>query len=106
MNDNKIQNSTQLDTSTSNITIFLGWRANQDYEIDLSIFLLDKNGHANNDKHFLYYNKKEGADGAIKLLDNNVNDASATISLDDLHSNSPEIDKIGWCLILTYYLDI
>lgn len=84
------------------IAISLGWDLNRtnngvDFDLDASVFLLNKNSKLITDNHFIFYNNLISPDRAVKHTGDNLTGAGEgddeTIEI-NLQKVSPEVDKI------------
>ncbi|MCD8493991.1 MAG: TerD family protein [Alphaproteobacteria bacterium] len=68
-------NITEKDPALKKIMIGCGWDLNtfqgEDMDVDVSIFLLDKNEQTREDEDFIFYNSPEGCNGAVKHTGDN-----------------------------------
>lgn len=51
------------------VAIGLGWEVNQNgqsYDVDASVFMLDKNNKVSDEKYFVFYNNLQSLDGSLK----------------------------------------
>lgn len=91
------------DPGLNNIGIGLGWDVKQfdggnDFDLDASVFLLDKNGVCQNDTDFVFYNNLVSTDGSVVHEGDNrtgVGDGDDEKILVDLSKVSPSVDKIA-----------
>lgn len=87
----------------NNIGIGLGWDVKQfdggtDFDLDASVFLLDKNGVCQNDLDFIFYNNLVSTDGSVTHEGDNrtgAGDGDDEKILVDLSKVSPAIEKIA-----------
>ena len=63
-------NLTEKDPALRNVLLGAGWDLNafnaDALDLDLSLFLLNKNGQTRHDPDFIFYNQPEGLEGGIK----------------------------------------
>lgn len=87
-----------------NVTIGLGWETNKyvgshDFDLDASVFLVNKNGQVSPDENFVFYNNKTSADGSVVHSGDNRSGGS-TDSIEeeiklDFSKISDRVDKIA-----------
>ena len=93
---------TKSNPALNNVLIGLGWDTKeydggQGYDLDASLFLLNKEGRCEEDRDFIFYNNKVSSDGSINHLGDNRtgdgegDDEQITVKLSQV---KPEIDKI------------
>lgn len=95
ISDNKITkgddiNLTAKDPTMNNIVVGVGWTLNafdaDSLDLDISCFLLNKDGKTRVDEDFVFYNNMEGCDGAVQHNGDNLTGAGdgddETISID------------------------
>ena len=93
---------TKGNPALNNVLIGLGWDTNaydggHEYDLDASVFLLNKAGRCVNDEDFIFYNNTESLDGAVNHLGDNRtgsgdgDDEQITVKLNQVN---PDIDKI------------
>ncbi len=97
--DNRIKkgedvNITAKDPTMTNIVVGVGWQLNafdtDTLDLDVSCFLLDKDGKTRKDDDFVFYNNLEGCDGAIVHNGDNLtgagdgDDETISIALNNL----------------------
>lgn len=65
-------NISKLDPTLREITVGVGWDLRQfegnPVDIDVSVFLLDKNNRTREDEDFIFYNNVQGRGGAVRHL--------------------------------------
>ena len=63
-------NLLSLDPALRNIRVAVGWDkkafGDRDVDVDISLFLLDRNNMTRNDEDFVFYNNLETCEGAVK----------------------------------------
>lgn len=90
------------------VTVGLGWDVNKydgtdDFDLDVSVFLLNSDGKMNSDSDLVFYNNTEGAGGAVKHSGDNLtgggdgDDEQVEINLETMPT---EIDKISFCITI------
>ncbi len=95
VSDNKVTkgddiNLTAKDPTMNNIVVGVGWTLNafdaDTLDLDISCFLLNKDGKTRVDEDFVFYNNMEGCDGAVCHNGDNLTGAGdgddETISID------------------------
>ncbi|SLM28117.1 Stress protein [Desulfamplus magnetovallimortis] len=76
------------------ITVGLGWSKNNDFDVDISAFMLNEDGYVRNDKDFIFYNQPEGPNCCIVLYeDANSDDDMCCFTL-NLSKIPKDINKI------------
>ncbi|SDH36987.1 TerD family protein [Desulfosporosinus hippei] len=80
-----LQKGQKIDLTKGNpgltkIIVGLGWDTNKysggsDFDLDASVFLLDKNGRAGGIEDFIYYNNLVGGNGSVKHTGDNLTGA-------------------------------
>jgi tellurium resistance protein TerD len=93
-------NLSKMAHGLNNIKVKLGWNKRKDFDLCVSVFLLDDAGKAKDEHAFIYYNNKEGASGAIKHLGDNITGTDITIKLDDVQANAPQVTKIAFLVTI------
>jgi len=65
-------NITKMNPTMKKIRVGAGWDLNlfgeSELDLDISVFLLDKNNMTREDSDFVYYNNMETCEGAVRLL--------------------------------------
>jgi len=93
-------NLSKIAHGLNNIKVKLGWNKRKDFDLCVSVFLLDDAGKAKDEHAFIYYNNKEGASGAIKHLGDNITGTDITIKLDDVQANASHVTKIAFLVTI------
>lgn len=101
-------NLTLKDPTMKEIMIGVGWDLKafdkEPLDLDVSIFLLDKNEKTRIDEDFIFYNNMTGADGAVKHMGDSrtgAGDGDDEMIMLDLSGLSYEIMKV--CFVLSIY---
>ncbi len=110
ISDNKVEkgddiNITAKDPTMKNIIIAVGWQLNafdaDSLDLDVSCFLLNKNGKTRMDEDFVFYNNAKDIDEAVVHNGDNLTGAGEgddeTISI-DLNKISYDISKVMFVL--------
>ena len=87
------------------IDVFLGWNVkNQNCDVDVSAFLLGKDGKVLGDSWFVFYGQTSSPDNSVtfNLCNNNTNREMIHINLNNLNK---EVDKIVFVLTLNEALE-
>jgi len=88
------------------MAIALGWQvteAGQNYEIDVSAFMLGSDGKIPNDKYFIFYNNLQSSDGSVLQTipeNNNQGKENKTIYGVILERVNPEIVEITFVVTI------
>lgn len=95
VSDNKVSkgddiNLTAIDPTMTKVVVGVGWTLNafdaDTLDLDISCFLLNKDGQTRVDEDFVFYNNMEGCDGAVQHNGDNLTGAGdgddETISID------------------------
>lgn len=105
-------NITRLDPTIRDITAGVGWDLKkldgEPIDVDVSIFLLDKNDNTRQDDDFIFYNSLTGRDGAVKHLGDSrtgAGDGDDEKIVIDLLGLSFDITKVMFVLSI-YDLDM
>ncbi|MDY6804916.1 MAG: TerD family protein [Cyanobacteriota bacterium] len=82
------------------IEVGLGWKASdrsQEYDLDVSVFMLGADGKIPDEKYFVFYNNSESMDGSVKHSGDNKNadkDGNNQKFSIDLTKVSPDIEEM------------
>lgn len=89
------------------ILVGLGWDTNKydgdDFDLDASAFLLDKNGKVTNDKDFVFFNNLVHPSGAVKHMGDNLTgsgDGDDEQIIVDLSKIPENIEKIAFTVTI------
>lgn len=99
---------TKTNPGLSKVVIGLGWDTNKydggtEFDLDASVFLLNAEGKCSSDADFIFYNQKEGANGAVVHSGDNRtgegegDDESVSV---DLTSVPAHIQKISFVITI------
>jgi tellurium resistance protein TerD len=105
-------NITRLDPGIREVTVGVGWSLKRfegdPIDLDVSVFLLDKNDKTRVDEDFIFYNNMVGRDGAVKHLGDSrtgAGDGDDEKIIVDLMALPFEIIKIAF-VVSIYDLDM
>lgn len=105
-------NITRLDPTIRDVTAGVGWDLKkldgEPIDVDVSVFLLDKNDNTRQDDDFIFYNSMTGRDGAVKHMGDSrtgAGDGDDEKILVDLMGLPFEVTKVMFVLSI-YDLDM
>ncbi|MBE9094584.1 TerD family protein [Tychonema sp. LEGE 07203] len=99
-------NISQAAPDLKKMAIALGWQlteTGQNYEIDVSAFMLGSNGKVPNDKYFIFYNNLQSCDGSLLQsipAKNNPSQKKQTMYGLTLEKVNPEIEEITFAVTI------
>lgn len=101
-------NLTQAMPTLKNLIVAVGWdqRAfeEQKIDVDVSLFLLDKDGQTRTDEDFIFYNNMEGSEGAVKHLgDSRTGAGDGDDEQIDVDLNGIPYDVLKIAFVLSVY---
>jgi tellurium resistance protein TerD len=99
---------TKTNPGLQNIVVGLGWDVNkydggQDFDLDASVFLLNKEGKVESDKDFIFFNNKEGGNGSVvhsgdnKTGEGDGDDEQVKVNLSTVPAN---VEKIAFTITI------
>lgn len=99
---------TKGNAGLAKIIIGVGWDINKydsggDFDLDASAFLLDKNGKATRDEHFVFYNNLASPDGSVRHTGDNRtgegegDDEQMTVNLPQVPA---DVEKVAFAITI------
>ena len=98
-----LQKGQRIEVGLENVCVGLGWDPNtnggEDFDLDASAFMLNKNGKLPNDEYFVFYNNLTSPDNAVSssgddMTGGNSDDGDDEILTINLSNISSEIQEI------------
>ncbi|MDR1966622.1 MAG: TerD family protein, partial [Synergistaceae bacterium] len=97
-----------LDSSIKTAIVGLGWDTNKydggnDFDLDVSCFLLGENGKANKEEDFVFYNNLKGRNGSVTHTGDNrtgAGEGDDEVILIDFTKIPDDIKKIAVCVTI------